>query len=298
MLSAYRRTGADPPFHDPARGHGVGMEGYYWRLTDAASGRVVIALCGVCDGTWAVVAVAAHPGGFLRWEVVPTAEVDFDRFGVRAGSVLRGDATSLSVRLDGAHIDARIEPELPWPRRAFGALGPAHMIPGLGQYWHPHLLRGRVTAETSLGRIDGAVYSEKNWGSVFAPDWWWGQASDVGDAACVAFAGGRLRVGAPTCVVVALENEVIRVTPPLAKVVTSTAPGRWRIRAGDVELEAEADPADAHVLPVPVIAERRAELRSHQHLAGRLAVTLRRNGRVRFRGETELAGLERGTPRR
>lgn len=292
MLALYRRTGADPPFFDPARGHGVGMEGYYWRFTDAASGRVVIALCGVCDLDWAVVAVGAHPGGFLRWEIVDRAGVAFDRFGCHAGDVLAGDMTSLRVRLQDVALDARIEPDQPWPHRMFGALGPAQLIPGLGQYWHPHLLHGRARVTGTLGDFDAAVYSEKNWGGVFAPDWWWGQASDVGEARCVAFAGGRLKVGAPTCVVVALEDRVIRRSPPLSKVVTSVAPGRWRIHAGDVTIEAEAD--EPHILPVPVLHERRAELRSHQYLAGRLSVTV---GRW-FRGETELAGLERGTPRR
>ncbi len=291
----YRRTGATPPFGDPCGYHGVAMEGYYWRFTDHDAGRVMIALCGVCDESWAVVAVAAHPGGFLRWEIVERASVDFDGFGVCAGEMLRGDATSLRVRLDGAEIDARIEPELPWPHKAFGALGPAQMIPWLGQYWHPHLLRGRVKAQTSLGPFDGVVYSEKNWGSTFAPDWWWGQASDVGEADCVAFAGGRLKVGAPTSLVVALDGNVLRLSPPLTRVVTSVAPGRWRIQAGPVTLEAEAD--DPHILPVPVLQERRAEMRSHQHLAGRLAITIRRNGRITFRGESQLAGLERGTPR-
>ena len=292
LTKLYRRTGADPPFSDPARGHGVGMEGYYWRFSDAASGRVVIALCGVCDRDWAVVAVAAHPGKFLEWQIVERADVDFDRLGVTAGEVLRGDERSLRVRLPGAELDAAIAPEMPWPHRTFGALGPAHLIPGLGQYWHPHLLRGTATGTTSFGALPTTVYSEKNWGARFADDWWWGQASDVGPARCVAFAGGRLAIGAPTCVVVALEDRVLRLTPPLTSLKTSTAPGRWRITAGPVTIEAEAD--DAHVLPVPVLGERRAEMRSRQHLAGRMSVTLRGV----FSAETELAGLERGTPRR
>ena len=32
-----------------------------------------------------------------------------------------------------------------WPRRPFGPLGPAQMIPWLGQYWAPHLLAATVT---------------------------------------------------------------------------------------------------------------------------------------------------------
>src|SRR3954452_13577538 len=75
--SRYRRTGADPPFGDPARYHGVAMEGYYWRFTDAVQGRVAVALIGVNrdgrGGTWATVALAAHPGGHLRSAVVAEA---------------------------------------------------------------------------------------------------------------------------------------------------------------------------------------------------------------------------------
>jgi len=307
--AAYRRTGADPPFRDPVGAHGIGLEGYYWRFTDAASGRVVVALCGACRGAagdWALVAVAAHPGGFLRWQVVPEVALDPRRLGVRAGDVLRGDAHGLRVRLDGASLDAAIDAGRPWPRRALGALGPAQLVPGLGQYWHPHLLLGAATGSARLGEeavsLDGArVYAEKNWGSRFAPDWWWGETHDLGDGvASVAFAGGRLRVGAPTAVVVALEDRVLRLGPPTARTTTATAPGRWRVHAAGplhrVELEAEADPAAAHRLPVPVVDERRAELRSHQHLAARLAVTVRRGRRLLFRGETELAAVERGRP--
>ena len=45
-------------------------------------------------------------------------------------------------------------------------------------------------------------------------------------------------------------------------------------------------------LPVPVPAERRVELRSRQHLTGRLR--LRVDGVIE--AETHLAGLERGAP--
>src|SRR3954451_10742126 len=88
---ASRRTGADPPFTDPAGAHGVGMEGYFWRFTDAAAGRVVIVLCGACRsaaGRWALVAVAAHPGGFQAEAIVPHVSLRTDRLGVRAGNVL------------------------------------------------------------------------------------------------------------------------------------------------------------------------------------------------------------------
>ncbi len=40
-MGLYRRLGADPPFGDPRRAHGIAMEGYYWRLSDPGSGRVI-----------------------------------------------------------------------------------------------------------------------------------------------------------------------------------------------------------------------------------------------------------------
>ncbi|GAA4261069.1 hypothetical protein GCM10022294_08110 [Dietzia aurantiaca] len=50
LLGWYRATGADVPFGDPLRAHGVAMEGYFLRLTDSDRGRVVIALIGVNRG--------------------------------------------------------------------------------------------------------------------------------------------------------------------------------------------------------------------------------------------------------
>jgi len=300
VLDLYRRTGADPPFGDPSRDHGVAMEGSFWRFTDAAAGRVVIVLRGVCrapDGPWSLVALAAHPGGVVRWAIDDEA--------------LDAGPGRLRVRLDGAGLDATWSADVPWPRwgqgpsfrpRVFGGLGPAQTVPWLGQYWHPHLLlgaaHGSLTIDGEAWSLDGAtVYAEKNWGSTFAGRWWWGQAHGLADGAvCAAFAGGRLLGQAPTALVVALEDRLIRLSPPLSAITTATAPGRWRVRAGGVELEAEADPAAAHVLPVPVPAERRTVLRSRQHLTGRLALTVRRRGGVVFRGETDLAGLERGLP--
>lgn len=291
LLAAYRRTGADPPFGDPSDPHGVAMEGSFWRFTDLAGGRVVIVLHAACrapGGPWSLVALAAHPGGLVRWAIGD------DHLDAAPGR--------LRVRLDGAALDATWTQDVPWPRRAFGALGPAQTLPFLAQYWHPHLLLGTASGSAELDGeavvLDGStVYAEKNWGSAFAGHWWWGQAHGLGDgAACVAFAGGRLLGRAPTAVVVALEGRLLRLSPPLSAVSTSTAPGHWRIRARGVELEAEADPAAAHVLPVPVAAESRVVMRSAQQLTGRLAVTVRRGRRLAFRGETELAGLERGVP--
>jgi hypothetical protein len=48
-----------------------------------------------------------------------------------------------------------------------------------------------------------------------------------------------------------------------------------------------------HVLPVPLPAERRNIDTDFEHLAGHL--TLEVTGRLNYRGETDLAGLEIGT---
>ena len=58
----YRATGADLPFGDPLRAHGVAMEGYFLRITDSEHGRVVIALIGVNRGPrgqWATLGLAS-----------------------------------------------------------------------------------------------------------------------------------------------------------------------------------------------------------------------------------------------
>jgi hypothetical protein len=311
LLEAYRRTGADPPFGDPRRAHGVRFEGYYWRFTDAAAGRVVIVLCGVCRdpaGTWGLVALAAQPGGLVRSAIVPVARADPDGLGVEAADVLRATPGSLHVDLGPeARLDVALREPRPWPpRRAFGALGPAQLVPGLPQYWHPHLLGARVAGEARLGEatvdLSGATaYAEKNWGPAFTEHWWWGQAQGFPDAdACVAFAGGRIALAgvraAPTAVVVRVADRVLRLAPPLARMTAEIGTGGWRIHGRSarwtVEIEGEATDAPA-VLPVPEPGRRAVEHRSHHHLTGRLAVTVRRGRRTLFAGESGLAGLER-----
>ena len=130
-----------------------------------------------------MVTLAAEPGDFARTEVFDRAWGDPAGLGVSAGG-LRADAHGLDVDLGpDARVHARFSAPRLWPRRAWGALGPAHFVPGLGQYWTPHLLGARVTGE-ALGRsLDGCtVYAEKNWGAAFAAHWWWGQASFGEDA--------------------------------------------------------------------------------------------------------------------
>jgi Tocopherol cyclase len=300
LLDAYRRTGADPPFGDPRRDHGSAMEGYYWRIVDPAGGRVVMVLCGVCaapQGRWAAVALARHPERLLRTAIVPDASADPRGLGVRAGDVLDGDEEGLRVDLGpDARLDVRFADRVGWPYRAFGGLGPAHVVPGLVQYWHPHLLGARVQGSG----LDGALaYAEKNWGPAFAPHWWWGQAFFEEDV-CAAFAGGPLRLlghaVAPTAVVVRLGASVLRLAPPLARVRAGA--GGWHVRARSprwtVEVEGEAAPEELYALPVPVPGERATEPRSRQALAGHLALTVRCGRRTVVTGDSLLAGLERG----
>jgi len=310
LLEAYRRTGADPPLADPRRAHGVAFEGYYWRFTDTAAGRVVVVLCGVtrdAAGPWAVVGLAAHPEGLVRLQIVPLARVDPRTLGVGAGQVLRGSADGLHVDLGpDARLDVALTEARAWPRRVFGGIGPAQIVPGLPQYWHPHLLGARVTGEAVLGGVavdlgGATVYAEKNWGPAFTEHWWWGQAQGFPAAdACVAFAGGRIVLGpvrgAPTAVAVRIEDRLLRLAPPFARMTAAVGAAGWRVvgrsARHEVAIEGEAvgEPA---ILPVPVPGRREVEDRSHQYLAGALTVRVRRGRRVVFAGESALAGLER-----
>jgi hypothetical protein len=301
--------GADPPWGDPRRYHGVAMEGYFWRFTHAPSGRVAIVMCGVNrarDGErWAFVGLATHPGGFFRWAALQDAHADPDGYGVRAGAAF--SAGPDHVRLDlgpDCRLDATLSAPVAWPRRAYGGLGGAHAVPGLSQYWHPHLfaaaVRGSVTAGPASFSLDGAgAYAEKNWGGGFPDRWWWGQAHDFGDAVSVAFAGGPVGVGPArlhaTAAVVRLDGSVLRCRPP-ATVTLGDGAWRLRARAGGhrLEIEGAADPATAHALTVPVPTEHRAVDRSQHHLAGEMRIRVSRRGRTVFAGESGLAGLERG----
>lgn len=289
------------------------MEGYYWRFCDHAAGRVAVVLCGVCrapDGPWAMVTLAAHPGGFVRTVLTPSAHADPRGLGVTAGGALRAAPDRLELDLGpGARLAAELGSPRAWPRRGFGGLGPAQVVPGLPQYWHPHLLGARVSGSAQVGGetwdlAAATAYAEKNWGSEFHHHWWWGQADAIAGAdACVAFAGGRLRAGRPslpaTAMVVRLGGQMLRFGPPLSAVAGGARDGAWHLRARSARhtVELEGDGAGpAHVLPVPVVAERRTEPRSRQHLAGRLQVVVRRGRRTLLRGESAHAGLEHGTP--
>jgi hypothetical protein len=306
---------------DPRGYHGVAMEGYFWRLTHVASGTVIVVLAGVNrDGvgdTWGTVGIAGHPGGFLRSLAVDEAAGEPHGIGVWAGedgqTSLRAGARSLSVDLGpGAHLEVRFDEPVSWPRGgAFGGIGPAQAVPGLSQYWHPHMLGGRVTGRARLGDreidLDGAtVYAEKNWGrGGFPPAWWWGQAQGFDrDDVCVAFAGGRAGLGRAqvlsTALVVRVGDEVVRAVRPLHPMRVAVSPRRWHLQARTarhtIVLEGRANGTPPHALPIPLAAQRRnLEGAAAQYLASEVRVVVRRGRRTLYSGASALGGLERGS---
>jgi hypothetical protein len=320
VITAFRRTGADLPFADPAGHHDVPMEGYYWRLVDPVRGRAIVALCGVVSREGerrALVALGATgvPARFA-W-VNAGVRADARALRLEAGAQLRADPTRLMVDLGpGARLDVGLGARRPWPRRALGGLGAAHLVPGLQQYWHPHLLGGEARGVLELGggtdSLEGlGVYAEKNWGRGFPGMWWWGQAQlwVAGDDASLAFAGGRLIPHPPhvaaTAVVLRLGTSLVRLVPPVALVRTRIGAGHWHVRADGprsrIEIEADAGPEAPLRLPVPPL-DGHVPGEVAQYQAARMRVVLRRGRRTVWRGESALAGVEfgelRDSPRR
>ena len=235
LLGWYRSTGADLPFGDPLRAHGVAMEGYFLRLTDRECGRVVIALIGVNrgpEGHWATLGLASdevtmpleaggsrRPGdgpavssssnfSSLRLAAAPHGWAHPHRVGARSADRFEYRADGIRVDMgDGARLHVDITDPVPWPHdtvthRAVGGSSIFQSVPRLNQYWHPWLLGGHAHGWAELDgqrwEFDGAeVYGEKNWGAEGFPDsWWWGQAQAFGEPdTCVAFAGGQIHSG-------------------------------------------------------------------------------------------------------
>lgn len=304
----YRRTGANLPHGDPLPTHGAQMEGYFWRVTDTATRRVIVVLCGINrhpDGDWATVAIAAEPGGFVRSAVLPGARARGDSLLVRAGDdAFYATPEAVHLEIGDAVVDFTVGPTVGWPH-ALGGGGVFSAVPFLGQYWHPHVLGGAVWGELRVGEqrwgFDEAVlYAEKNWGKGFPERWWWGQAQgfDRPDV-CVAFGGGRLTAG-PLAVnvggaVVRVGDEVIRFAPPFSRVRSSTDGTRWEVTARGQGCRLRiigTGVGEPHVLPVPLPAERRNVDTDFEFLAGHMSVEL--TGAVEFTGESALAGLETG----
>ncbi|MGO3796329.1 MAG: tocopherol cyclase family protein [Pauljensenia sp.] len=315
LRTPYRSSGADLPFGHPEWSHGVAMEGYFWRLTDPAAGRVAIALIGVQSddtGSWALGGLGTSEGSW-RQTILPAALARRNGLGARAGRSFLGTDRRLLVDLGGdARLDVHLEATNRWPaRRPFGGSSWFQTIPGLNQYWHPWLLGGRATGTLDIAgqRWDfesAEVYGEKNWGRAGFPDsWWWGQAQGFPDAdACVAFAGGEVTAGPlrteVTGLVVRLpDGRVIRLGNPVTSPVRADVGDEHWVLEGRslswaVSVEAHAPLADALVLPVPLVGQRRAVPGAIEQLTGTLAVQVRHHGHLVWEAESPLAGLEHG----
>ncbi|MSX02355.1 MAG: hypothetical protein F2813_04245 [Actinobacteria bacterium] len=315
QYSAYRAGGADLPFGDQLPYHGVAMEGYFWRITDPASGRVVIALIGVnraADGHWSTLGLAGYPNRFLWTVAHPEGAADSTQLGASAGGAFRADEQLVQVDLgEDARLELKIDSPRPWPKRRLGGSSIFQAVPALNQYWHPWLLGGSASGSARLGddywEFDGAqVYAEKNWGKGgFPPAWWWGQAQGFEEPqVCVAFAGGviesgPLRTEVTAVVVLMPDGTLIRLGDPIiSPVEAEVSDEHWRLSGRSarwsVEIDGYAPLGAAHVLPVPLPAERRNVPGAIEHLGGEMNVVVRRHGRVAWRGRSELAALEHG----
>ncbi|CAI9401696.1 tocopherol cyclase family protein [Nocardioides sp. T2.26MG-1] len=312
---AYRASGADRPWGDPLPAHDVAMEGYFWRFTDPGTGRVVIALNGVnraADGHWATLGLAAHPHGFLRTVVHPNGHASSTGLGAFAGDSFHGMSEGLRVDLGtDARLDVTVTHPTPWPRRAVGGSSVFQAVPGLNQYWHPWLLGGAAHGRAVVGDqtwdLDGwAVYAEKNWGKGGFPEsWWWGQAQGFADpSVCVAFAGGDVTAGPLRTTVTALVvllpgGRLLRLGDPVVSPVRAEVTDeRWLLRGRSarwrVEVEGTGSLDHAHVLPVPLPAERRNVPGAIEHLGATMRVRVWRLGRLVWEGESHVAALEHG----
>lgn len=275
FLRRYRSTGADPLFGDPRRAHhGVAMEGYFWRITDPATGRVVIALCGANKGpkgNWSTIGLASWPNGFVLTKALDGSWTDPDGLGVRGGFTTSANTRTASAAFAGDDRQLHVD------------LG--------GETWE----------------FDGAqVYSEKNWGREGFPEpWWWGQAQGFAEpGASLAFAGGLvtsgpLRVEVTALVVMLPDGRAIRLGDPvISPVSTTTSDESWRLSGRGfgwrIEVEASTPLDQAFVLPVPLPAEHRNTPGDLEHLVGDLTVTVSRFGRHVWTGTTSLAALEHG----
>ncbi len=153
---------------------------------------------------------------------------------------------------------------------------------------------------------DAQVYAEKNWGSDGFPTmWWWGQAHAFAEPeACVAFAGGEVSAGPlhtkVTALVVRLpDGTLLRLgnpgtSPVRAKITDDSWVLNGRSRTWQVEVEGHAPLADALVLPVPLVEDRKAAPGALEHLGATMSVRVRHHGRLAWEGTSRLAGLEQG----
>ena len=88
---------------------------------------------------------------------------------------------------------------------------------------------------------------------------------------------------------------VIRLAPPFSRVHSDTDGRRWEVRANGHGYRVHivgTGVHEAHVLPVPLPAQRRNIDTDFEHLAGHLSLHV--SGRLEYRGESDLAALEIG----
>ncbi len=101
------------------------MEGWFWRLSDPADGRVVVALCSENrhpDGNWSTAAIALHPGGVVRSAAVDGVLADRQEFSVQAdaaGNVIDATRDRLKMVLGDTAVDLKFTDAFQWPK-AFG----------------------------------------------------------------------------------------------------------------------------------------------------------------------------------
>lgn len=321
ITRAYRGSGADLPYGDPRRAHGVAMEGYFWRFTDRKGGAAIV-LVGInrdrTGSSWTTLGIATSRGDQIiltldGGEACPTELGVHVPPGPGYGGVTGNDSL-LSIDVPGARVDLRLSSLRGWPReksRPFGGSSIFQCIPGLNQYWHPWALGGQADGTIEIDgtylTLDSAeVYGEKNWGREGFPDsWWWGQAQGFGDGACVAFAGGRVEAGPlhteVTAMVVALPGNgpVFRLGDPgWSPVHARITEHSWELHGlspnWQVDVHGTALPGHEHVLPVPLPSDRRNTPGALEHLDGRMEVAVRRRGHLVWQATSELAGLEHG----
>ena len=118
-----------------------------------------------------------------------------------------------------------------------------------------------------------------------------------------AFAGGRVRLAgaaaAPTAVVVRLGGELLALAPPLARTDVAAGASGWRLRTrgagrrrGWSSRASRARRRTCSTCPCRASgAPSRAPISTSR---GGSTLTVRRRGRLRYRGESALAGLEHG----
>ena len=312
LLDRYRAAGADLPFGHPDEPHRCAVEGWYWRAVLPNEGRVIAVMVGIADAggsPWANLVLALHPED-QDFERIVTDGVGADRHAVRVGEAGRTTNGTVDVTVGDMRVRWRTRRVGDLRGTLWGALGPGHLIPGLGQHWTPRWI-GIVeegVVERGGERLDLAgarVYHERNWGAAFPRHgWWWGAAHAFDDpAVAVAFAGGALRPGltAPTALTLRTREGLIAAAPPRL-VRAACGGGRWEVEARGpsvrVRLHGEAHGPGLHLShpagPTPGDVERLAR----QHLDGTIEVIAERwsrgGWRTTFTGASPLAGLEAG----